>query len=103
MQYNGTIQYKIISGGGINKKGNPIPVSSTWCDPIDCLIKAVKHHHNIYHEGKFESSSYEVLLETQDFEADLVRLTYKKGKVLGEFEVQDISDVDRSGRIKVTV
>lgn len=103
MQYNGTIQYKIISGGGRDNKGNPIPVSSSWCDPIDCLIRTVKHNHNIYHEGKFEASSYEVLLELQDFGADMIKLTSNKGKVLGEFEVQDISDVDRSGRIKITV
>ena len=26
-----------------------------------------------------------------------------KGRVLGEFEVQDISDIERSGRIKIQV
>lgn len=103
MQYNGTIQYKIKSGGGMDPKGNPMPVTFTWCDPIDCSIKTLYHKHDIYREGKFKNSSYEVLLETQDFEADLVRLTNIKGKVLGEFEVKDIAYIERSGRVKLTV
>lgn len=104
MQYNGTIQYKITSGGGgRDPKGNPIPVNSTWCEPIDCLIKTIKHNHNLYREGKFKTSSYEVSLETQGFDADMVKLTNDGGKILGEFEVQNVEDVGGSGRIKITV
>lgn len=103
MQYNGTIQYKVSAGGGRDPKGNPIPVDSVWSDPVDCLIRTIKHSHDLYREGKFNRSSYEVLLEIQNFNADLVRLTNKKGKVLGEFEVQDAEDIERSGRVKITV
>jgi hypothetical protein len=103
MQYNGTIQYKVLSGGGLDENSEPIKSDSTWSDPICCLYKAVKHSHTIYQEGKFTDSSYEILIESQEFEADMVKLTNNKNKILGEFEVQNIVFIERSGRVKITV
>ena len=103
MQSNGFIQFKVASGGGGRENGNPIPITYTWSDPIECLIKKLKHSHQYCNEGKFVMQGYEVLIETQDFESSIVRLTANKGRVLGEFEVQDISDIERSGRIKIQV
>lgn len=103
MQYNGTIQYKILSGGGLDENSEPIKSESTWSDPIRCLYKAVKHNHSIYQQGKFTNSSYEILIESQEFVADMVNLTNDKNKMLGEFEVQDIVFIERSGRVKITV
>nr|DAP01651.1 MAG TPA: hypothetical protein [Bacteriophage sp.] len=103
MQYNGTIQYRILSGGGLDENSEPIKSDSSWSDPICCLYRSVKHTHGIYQQGKFTDSSYEILIESQEIEVDMVKLTNDRNKMLGEFEVQDIVFLERSGRVKITV
>ncbi len=103
MQYNGTIQYRILSGGGLDENSEPIKSDSSWSDPIRCLYRSVKHTHGIYQQGKFTDSSYEILIESQEIEVDMVKLTNDRNKMLGEFEVQDIVFLERSGRVKITV
>lgn len=103
MQYNGTIQYRILSGGGLDENSEPIKSDSSWSDPIHCLYRSVKHTHGIYQQGKFTDSSYEILIESQEIEVDMVKLTNDRNKMLGEFEVQDIVFLERSGRVKITV
>lgn len=103
MQYNGTIQYRILSGGGLDENSEPIKSDSSWSDPIRCLYRSVKHTHGIYQQGKFTDSSYEILIESQEIEVDMVKLTNDRNKILGEFEVQDIVFLERSGRVKITV
>lgn len=102
MKFNGTIQLKVKRGGGRDNNGNPIPVSYDWSDPTGCLFKRIKHN-QIYQEGKFDISSYEILIEMQDFQTDRVRLIDNRNNVLGEFEVQDIVFADSSGRVKITL
>ena len=103
MQYNGTIQYRILSGGGLDENSEPIKSDSSWSDPIRCLYRSVKHTHGIYQQGKFTDSSYEILIESKEIEVDMVKLTNDRNKMLGEFEVQDIVFLERSGRVKITV
>lgn len=103
MQYNGIIQYRILSGGGLDENSEPIKSDSSWSDPIRCLYRSVKHTHGIYQQGKFTDSSYEILIESQEIEVDMVKLTNDRNKMLGEFEVQDIVFLERSGRVKITV
>ena len=61
MQYNGTIQYKVLSGGGLDGNGEPIISTVSWSEPIRCLYKTVKHSNTIYQQGKFTDKSYEIL------------------------------------------
>ena len=103
MQYNGTIQYKVLSGGGLDGNGEPIISTVSWSEPIRCLYKTVKHSNTIYQQGKFTDKSYEILIESRDFQADTVKLANDRTQFLGEFEVQDIEFVNRSGRVKITV
>lgn len=103
MQYNGTIQYRILSGGGLDENSEPIKSDSSWSDPIRCLYRSVKHTHGIYQQGKFTDSNYEILIESKEIEVDMVKLTNDRNKMLGEFEVQDIVFLERSGRVKITV
>ena len=51
MQYNGTIQYKVLSGGGLDGNGEPIISTVSWSEPIRCLYKTVKHSNTIYQQG----------------------------------------------------
>lgn len=103
MQYNGTIQYKVLAGGGLDDNGEPIISTVSWSEPIRCLYNTVKHSNTIYQQGKFTEASYEILIESMDFHADAVKLTDDRLLSLGEFEVQNIEFVNRSGRVKITV
>ena len=76
---------------------------SSVSDGSRCLYKTVKHSNTIYQQGKFTDKSYEILIESRDFQADTVKLTNDRTQFLGEFEVQDIEFVNRSGRVKITV
>ena len=95
--------YKVLSGGGLDGNGEPIISTVSWSEPIRCLYKTVKHSNTIYQQGKFTDKSYEILIESRDFQADTVKLTNDRTQFLGEFEVQDIEFVNRSGRVKITV
>jgi hypothetical protein len=46
---------------------------------------------------------YEILIEMQPFESDRIRLTNNRGKVLGEFQVQNVQFLDLVGRVKIIV
>ena len=96
MQYNGTIQYKVLSGGGLDGNGEPIISTVSWSEPIRCLYKTVKHSNTIYQQGKFTDKSYEILIKSR---RESVRQLNRRNL----FEVQDIEFVNRSGRVKITV
>lgn len=86
---NGELRVKRVEGGGLNADGYPILPSISWGEPIKCSIKAnskasigITTNRNV-----FETSSYEVLIEQQPFDADIVSLE-RDGVALGEFAVQ---------------
>lgn len=100
---NGTIQYQVTTGGGYDLKGNPIPVLSAWSDPTVCGIKQnSSENKGTYVDGKFKTSSYEVLVENAPEEVKRVKLTLA-GRVLGEFPVQSVRPLTNVGRIKIVV
>jgi len=101
---NGTLQYKIITGGGLDASGDPIQVTEDWSEPIDCWIKTNLHNQKgKYEDGKFTMAKYEVLIELQPFEADRIKLITDKNKDLGEFQIQDCQFLDIAGRVKIMV
>lgn len=86
---NGYLRVKTVTGGGLNENGYPIPPKTSWGEPIKCNIKA-NSKANIGITGNknvFETSTYEVLIEEQPFDANIVSLE-RDGVVLGEFQVQ---------------
>lgn len=86
---NGSLRVKITTGEGLDDKGYPIQSVVTWGDPIRCNIKTnskastgITTNNNV-----FETSSYEVLIDKQVFDAGIVSLE-RDGVHLGECQVQ---------------
>lgn len=105
MKTNGELQYKIQRGGGIDEDtGYNIEVESYWSDPIPCLIvKNTRNNKGRYINGSFTIQTYEILIESQEIEANSVRLVNDRGRELGVFPVQDIEYLDVVGRVKISV
>ena len=105
MVTNGTLQYKTTTGGGIDGNGDPIPVTETWSDPIDCLI-----HPNAsgrlmkYQDGLFVLASYSINIELSSFDSTTIRFTDNQGALV-EFQVvpQNVYKYTMFERIKITV
>lgn len=105
MVTNGTLRYKIVSGGGIDENGDPIEVTTSWSDPIDCLI-----HQNTngklmkYEDGLFVLASYSINVELSSFESSTIQVTDNQG-VTREHQVipQNVYKYTMFDRIKITV
>lgn len=104
MRTNGTIQYKVKTGGGLDGAGDPIPVAESWSDPIRCLIIPGQGQIRKYEDGQMTAASYEIHIELQPFNHTGIRLT-QNGNDLGEFQVipQNIQRMEVSGRVKIKV
>ena len=90
---NGYLKIKIIMCSGLDDDGYPIEPSTHWSEPIKCNIKA-NSKANIgitTNKNVFETSSFEVLIEQQSFDADIVSLE-RDGVALGEFQVQGVPE-----------
>ena len=105
MKINGELQYKIQRGGGIDEDtGDNIKVESIFSDPIPCqIIKNTRNNKGRYINGVFTIQSYEILIESQEFNANYVKLINDRGRELGVFTVQDIEYLDTVGRVKISV
>lgn len=105
MKINGTIQEVSLLEPGIDlETGDPIDATTHEGNPVECLIKTIhKSNHGKYEGGTFTSSSYEVLIETQEYNPKRVKLVNSRNEMLGEFAVQSIEYLDMTGRIKITV
>ena len=108
---NGTIQVQTVTGGGYNAKGDPVPATVGWADPIPCHIDTVTHRNDgRYENGKFTESSYRVFVEmygqNYDIASKRVKLTHY-GRDIGDAEkgwqVQDAQYKPKTGRIQITV
>lgn len=101
---NGTLQYAIVSGGGIDSNHLPVAVATSWSDPIDCLIITNTHNNKgTYQDGKFTVCAYEIHIEKQAFSAKRVKLTNSRSVDLGEFQVQDVQFLDLVRKVKILV
>lgn len=105
MNTNGYLKYSILTGGGINKKGEPVKSEESWSDPIPCQIVTNTHNHNgKYEDGKFTVASYTVLLKKGACELTITKVSLSRhGVELGVFQVQNIEEFPKVGRIKIIV
>ncbi len=101
---NGEICAKVKTGGGLDENGNPIRPSESWEAPIPCHIRSNTYNNKGKANGNtFTVASYEVLIESQPFVAERVKLTDRNGKDLGEFSVMEIEYLDAVDTVKITV
>lgn len=107
---NGTLQTIIKTGGG-TLKGVPIPVSETLGEVFLCNIKPIKYSSNADGSGggmqavdsAFVRAKYEVLIETDNFNADKVILKDSRGNTLGEFRDFQVQYMDFVNVVKLTL
>lgn len=101
---NGILRYAIVTGGGVDSKGDSVPVVTTWSDPIDCLTITNTHNNRgKYADGVFTTMAYEVHIDMQEFTASRIKLENNRGIQLGEFTIQEIRFLDLVHRIKIIV
>lgn len=102
---NGTIQAKIKTGGGIDDDtGYPIPAEVSWGDPIPCQFRANTYSNRGKANGEaFTIASYEILIDEQPYDAEMLVLQDESGKSLGEFSVIDIKPLAAVCQVKILV
>lgn len=105
MRTNGTIRLKIKVGGGIDPEtGYPTKPTIDWSDDIPCLFNANKYNNFGKVDGMtFTSASYDILIENQPVESEVLVLFDKNGKDLGEFAIMEVSDEAMKGRTRIIV
>jgi hypothetical protein len=82
---NGSISGRVKTGGGLDGNGNPVRLSPEWEQPIPCHIKVNRGNYLGKQNGNtFTSASYEVLIESQPFEAERVKLVDESGRRSGD-------------------
>lgn len=110
MRINGTLEYEIITGGGVNEYDEPIAPEITWCEPIRCSIKVnTDNRRGKYEDGIFRQASFCVLIERNshldiDVISDIKRVRLFRGREsLGEYSVMSITPCDSVGRVQIIV
>ena len=105
MRTNGTLQYCLFTEGGFNNDGEPIISTPNFSEAIPCLIQAITNNSKgRYEDGKFNQSSYEILVESANFPLDVKRIRLQRyGIELGEFAIQGIPTPTSMNRIKIVV
>lgn len=100
---NGVIVPKIVSGGGIDDDGIPVPVVESWGEPIECRIQTNSYSEKgKYEDGKFTMSSYTIYTDIQPFTAERIRVSIN-GTERGEFNIQYLETLSITGQMKITV
>ena len=105
MRTNGFLQYLSHTGGGFNEDGEPILGSAVWSAPVPCLIKTVTNNSKgRYEDGKFDQSSYELLIENGLVPIDIKRIRLERqGIGLGEYTVQGKPIPTTMERLKIII
>lgn len=102
---NGTIEPKVINAGGIDPEtGYPAKASTSWGEPVPCqyIPNSVNNLGRVNGEH-FTTARYTVLIEEQPFEAGIVRLNDREGKVIGEFPVISAEPLEAVCEIRILI
>lgn len=104
MKTNGTLSYQILSAGGVNELGEPLPVQSKWSTPEPCLIKTnTDNRKGVYEDGEFRLASFTVVLELKDLpDFGRIKLT-RYSEELGEYRIMTREPFPNFGRIQIMV
>lgn len=133
MRINGTLTFNRTTGGGFDASRNPVAATTTWSDPVDCMITR-SGKSNLYNgsDGKYVVSHFEVQIEEEPltilvselmeiittetgaavplgaipFDVQtLIRLTDDRGMYLGEYPLlaPNIVHMDTLERLKLIV
>lgn len=103
MRTNGLLYAEIRTSGGVNEYGEPNGDSVQWSEnPIECSITPNNDNRlGKYEDGEFHQASYTLLIESQEFDADTIKIV-RDGVELGEFRIISINPLSL-GRIQLLV
>lgn len=107
MRTNGTLQYQILSQGGIDANGEPIAPTETWSDAVSCSIKTNSDNRKgAYEDGEFRMASFIILLE-EDAKKNYIGIKRIKlmrdTEELGEYRVICSEPLVTQGRFQIMV
>ena len=103
MRTNGTLQYEVVEGGGLNEYGEPIAAQSNWSDPIPCSIKTNSDtRKGRYEDGIFRQASFLIIIELAVFPNSRISLV-RNGENLGEYDVLSSEPLTTVGRTQIMV
>lgn len=104
MRTNGTLQYEILTDGGLNEYGEvDTSAQSTWSDPIPCSIKTNSDtRKGVYEDGEFRQASYLILIELENFTYKRIRLK-RFDEDLDEYRVLSSEPLTTVGRTQIMV
>lgn len=100
----GSVSAKIKTGGGFDSIGQPVPVSYTWNDPVECNYQANGlSNRGRYTDGTFKQSSFNITTNDMGFTATVVRLFDRSGRMVCEKEVISIEPLDEIQLLKIII
>lgn len=100
----GFVNAQIITPGYINDDGVPVPGSTDWGRDVECKYVAnVNNNKGRYPDGEFKQTEFEITTEDMSFEAKIIRLKDRKGRIICDKEVQSLEELESVQRIKITV
>lgn len=102
---NGTIEFKTKTGGGFNQAtGQPIAPSVSWGNPVECQYLINSHDNLGRVDGEhFTRAQYSILIEQQSVSSEQLRLKNRRGRVLGEFSIISVDELDAVCQTKILV
>lgn len=83
--------------------GDPIKAEEILGEETACNIKLKTDRKFNYENGATKISTYEILIEAEEFNDTRVRLKNNRNQELGDFEVLSIEYLDIAQRVKITV
>lgn len=103
---NGTIEFKLKRGGGIDPNtGYPIEPTSEWSEPLPCqYIPNNLNNLGRVQGERFTAASYTILIEQHKLpDSERVRIKDRDGKEVGEFSIISVEPLDAVEQIRIMV
>lgn len=103
MRVNGSLEYAVVTGGGVNEYGEAVPSVTGWSEPVPCSIMTVSDTRlGTYEDGEFRKASFQIMIEVARFPYGRIRLE-RLGEDLGEYRVISATPLATVGRTKIVV
>lgn len=101
---DGFIQAKIFGNSNASTGGEPVAVTSSFGEKVECrYISTLLNKKGRYEGGTFTQSSYEIVIDEMDFNASVIKLIDSRDNEVCTKEIQSIEVLESIQRIKITI
>lgn len=101
---NGYIREKVVTGGGMDSDGYPIPPSVTYSEPIEAQIRVVKFNNRGFSNGEqYTQASYEILVKHLSLDVTDIKVGNTSVSEDRDFKVLSIEHLPLVGLTKIIV